>query len=112
MLKAAPSLGWHFYFLAHLGEPSSELNGGLEQLLFCRRVQKLVCGWGAGEKGCLEGEAGSAQKVGLIKSGEVTREPCVSAYYIFKAFPHAGCDKKRVILTLLSSPERASVELN
>lgn len=52
------------------------------------------------------------QKVGLIKSGEVTREPSVSAYYIFKALPRAGRDKKRVILTLSSSPERASVELN
>lgn len=111
MLKAAPSLGWHF-ILAHLGEPSSELSWGLEQLLFCQRVQELVWGWGGGKKGCLEGEAGSLHKVGLIKSGEVTGEPSVSAYCIFKAFPCAGHDKERIILTLSSSPQRVSIELN
>lgn len=67
---------------------------------------------GEGEKGSLEGEAGSIQKVGLIKSGEVTREPSVSAYCIFKAFPCVGCDKERIILALSSPSQRMSIELN
>lgn len=85
---------------------------GLRGCYFASESRSLSEAAEGGKKGCLEGEAGSIQKVGLIKSGEVTREPSVSAYCIFKAFPCAGHDKERIILTLSSSPQRVSIELN
>lgn len=105
MLKAAPSLGWHFFyfvlfFLAHLGVPGSELDGGPEQRLLCWYLQQGA-GNGAGWWG------GDGQANYIWRS---TREPSVPMYHILKASPCVGCGKEKVILTLPSSCERECVE--
>lgn len=56
------------------------------------------------------GQTDGVGMVRLITSEEVTREPSVPMYHIFKASPCVGHGKEKVILTLPSSCERECVE--
>lgn len=81
MLKAAPSLGWHFFF-------SSSRRAKLRIRQRARAAALLLISPAAWEQG--SGGGG----VRLIKSGEVTREPGISVHGILRAFPHAGQGKE------------------